>query len=97
MSVVRPLTDAERRVLQRVARTEVGRVSERMPLVLLAGRRYRVPQIAAICDCDEATGRTWLNRFETAGVDGGRDQPRSGRPCRAAAGARAGPPRAPVR
>lgn len=80
MIFVRPLTDEERRVLQRLARTEVGRVSERMHMVLLSSRGYAVPQIAAIFDCDEATVRTWLARFETDGVDGVRDRPRSGRP-----------------
>ena len=80
MLYVRPLTDDERRLLQRLARTEVGRVSERMRMVLLSSRRYSVPQIAAIFECDEATVRTWLGRFETAGVDGLRDHPRSGRP-----------------
>ena len=88
MIFVRPLTDDERRVLQRLARTEVGRVSERMHMVLLSGRRYPVPQIAAIFDCDEATVRTWLGRFEADGVDGLRDRPRSGRPRTADADAR---------
>jgi transposase len=88
MIYVRPLTDDERRVLQRLARAEVGRVSERMPMVLLSSRHYAVPQIAAIFDCDEATVRTWLGRFETDGVDGLRDRPRSGRPRLADAGAR---------
>ena len=88
MLFVRPLTDDERRALQRLARTEVGRVSERMHMVLLSGRRYPVPQIAAIFDCDEATVRTWLSRFESDGVDALRDRPRSGRPRRADADAR---------
>jgi len=88
MLYVRPLTDDERRVLQRLARTEVGRVSERMHMVLLSGRRYPVPQIAAIFDCDEATVRMWLSRFESDGVDALRDRPRSGRPRRADADAR---------
>ena len=88
MIFVRPLTDDERRVLQRLARSEVGRVSERMHMVLLSSRGYPVPQIAAIFDCDEATVRTWLGRFEAEGVDGLRDRPRRGRPRTADAGAR---------
>jgi len=88
MLFVRPLTDDERRELQRLARTEVGRVSERMHMVLLSGRRYPVPRIAAIFDCDEATVRTRPGRFETEGVDGLRDRPRSGRPRTADAGDR---------
>ena len=88
MIFVRPLTDDERRVLQRLARAEVGRVSERLHMVLLSHRRYAVPEIAAIFDCDEATVRTWLGRFEAEGVDGLRDRPRSGRPRTADADAR---------
>ena len=77
MIFVRPLTDDERRTLQRLARSEIGRVSERMHMVLLSGRGYPVPQIAAIFDCDEATVRTWLGRFEAEGVDGLHDRPRA--------------------
>jgi transposase len=88
MIFVRPLSDEERRVLPQLARTEVGRVSERIHMVLLSSRGYAVPQIAAIFECDEATVRTWLARFEAAGVDGVRDRPRSGRPPKADAGAR---------
>ena len=88
MIFVRALAADERRVLQGLARTEVGRVSERIRMVLLSGRGYAVPQIAAIFECDEATVRAWLARFEADGVDGLRDRPRSGRPPKADAGAR---------
>lgn len=88
MIYVRPLTDDERRLLRHLARTEVGRVSERVRMVLLSDRRYAVPQIAAIFECDEATVRTWLDRFEREGVDGLRDRPRAGRPRKADAAAR---------
>jgi transposase len=88
MHFVRPLADDERRVLHGLARSEVGRVSERIRMVLLSGRGYAVPQIAAIFECDEATVRTWLGRFEAEGVEGLRDRPRSGRPRPADAGAR---------
>src|ERR671916_537289 len=88
MIFVRSLNDDERHALQRLVRTEVGRVSERIRMVLLSGRGYAVPQIAAIFECDEATVRTWLGRFEADGVDGLRDRPRGGRPPKADAGAR---------
>ena len=88
MIFVRALTEEERRALPQLARTEVGRVSERIHMVLLSSRGYPVPQIAAIFDCDEATVRAWLARFEADGVDGLRDRPRSGRPPKADAGAR---------
>jgi transposase len=54
-------------------------------MILLSSRGYTVPQIAAICECDEATVRSWIERFEASGVEGLRDRPRSGRPRKAEA------------
>jgi len=89
MVFVRTLQESERQQLKRLARREVGRVSERIRMILLSSRGYSVPQIAAIFECDEATVRQWITRFEAEGVDGLRDRPRSGRPRRADAAARA--------
>jgi transposase len=83
MIVVRALTESERRELKQAARREVGRVSERMRTILLSSRGYSVPQIAAIFECDEATVRSWIARFEAEGVAGLRDRPRAGRPHKA--------------
>jgi transposase len=80
MVFVRPLQDTERQELKRLACQEVGRVSERIRMILLSTRGYTVPQIAAIFECDEATVRTWIARFTAEGVQGLRDHPRSGRP-----------------
>jgi transposase len=89
MIYVRPLSEAERGELKRLARREVGRVSERVRMVLLSKRRYTVRQIAAIFECGEATVRHWLARFEAEGAAGLRDRPRAGRPRKADAAARA--------
>ena len=80
MVFVRALDEAERAALKQGVRREVGRVSERMRAVLLSARGYAVPQIAGIVECDEATVRDWLARFEAGGVAGLRDRPRSGPP-----------------
>jgi transposase len=88
MVYVRPLAEAERQELKRLARREVGRVSERMRAVLLSGRGYSVPEIARIFECDEATVREWIRRFEAEGVAGLRDRPKSGRRPRATPAAR---------
>jgi transposase len=85
---VRRLSEPERKELKRLARRELGRVSERIHMVLLSERRYSVGQIAQIFDCSEATVREWLERFEAEGIQGLRDRPRSGRPCKADAVAR---------
>ena len=83
MVYVRKLSDRERRELRLLARREVGRVSERIHMVLLSSRGYTVPRIAEIFDCDEATVRHWIARFEAEGVPGLRDRPRLGRPRKA--------------
>jgi len=88
MLYVRTLSESERRELKRQARQQVGRVSERMRMVLLSERRYSVPQIAQIFECSEATVRDWLARFEAEGVTGLQDRPRAGRPRKADAVAR---------
>lgn len=80
MIFVRKLDERERRELKRLARREVGRVSERIRMILLSSRGYGVPQIAEIFEYDEATVRSWIERFETDGVEGLRDRPRPGRP-----------------
>lgn len=48
MSSIGPLDESERRRLKQVARRAVGRVSERIRMVLLASRGYSIAQIAAI-------------------------------------------------
>jgi transposase len=84
----RRLSAGERQALKRLARREVGRVSERLHMVLLADRGYSVAQIATLYECSETTVRQWLARFEAGGVVGLRDLPRPGRPRTADAVAR---------
>ncbi|MBI4497106.1 MAG: IS630 family transposase [Chloroflexi bacterium] len=88
MVFVRPLDDRERQQLRRLTRQEVGRVSERIRMILLSNRGYTVPQIAAIFECAEATVRHWIARFDAQGMEGRRDRPRPGRPRKADAAAR---------
>jgi transposase len=78
----------ERRELRLMARREVGRVSERVHMVLLADRGFGVAQIAAIYECSETTVRQWLGRFAAGGAAALRDLPRCGRPRKADAVAR---------
>jgi transposase len=74
------LNEDQRQALQQVSRQAVGRVALRAQMVLLSGRGYDVPAIAAIHDCGEEVVRTWLHRYEREGVAGLADEPRSGRP-----------------
>jgi transposase len=75
-----PLTDAQRRDLERVRRRAVGRVSQRAHMVLLSARGYSVRQIAEIFAVGEDVVRTWLRRYAREGPSGLDDRPRPGRP-----------------
>jgi transposase len=88
MSGIGPLDETERRRLKQLARRAVGRVSERIRMVLLSSRGYSIAQIAAIFECEEATVRHWLERFQEEKESGLQDRPRSGRPRTAGPAAR---------
>jgi transposase len=79
---VRKLTDEERETVERLARsrTAPARLVERAQMITLASRGRRVSAIAAELGLGAETVRTWLKRFNVAGVDGLADAPRSGRP-----------------
>jgi transposase len=83
MMFVRALNEQERQELKRLARREVGRVSERIRMILLSSKGYSVQQIADIFECDPSSVRAWLERFQAEGVKGLHDRPRSGRPPKA--------------
>jgi transposase len=87
MSSIGPLDESERRRLKQLARRAVGRVSERIRMVLLSSRGYSSAQIAAIFECDEATVRHWLQRYQAEKESGLQDRPRSGRPRKAGSAA----------
>src|SRR5690554_6759179 len=87
MVYVRSLSEAERLLLKQQTRRTVGRVAERIRMILLSSRGYSVPEIARIFECEEATVREWIRRYEAEGLPGLKDRPRSGRPPRAHAAA----------
>ncbi len=87
--VFRPLSDAERKWLRRLARREVGRVAARIHRVLRSARGYPVGRSAEVFAWDEDTVRPWLRRFEAQGVESVRGRPRSGRSRTADAAAQA--------
>ena len=74
------LSNEHRDDLERVSRHAVGRVALRAQMILLSGRGYSVPQIAAIHDCGHDVVRIWLHRYEDKGIAGLHDDPKSGRP-----------------
>jgi transposase len=76
------LNDSEKSSLRMLARQEIGRVSERIHFVLMAGQGMSAPEIGEVMGYDTETVRTGLKRYGVSGVEGLRDQPRSGRPCK---------------
>jgi transposase len=79
---LRPVTADEERAITRLrqSRTEAARLVERARIVWLASQGRRVPAIAAELHVHEQTVRSWLKRFNAAGLDGLQEAPRPGRP-----------------
>lgn len=79
---LRPLTPDEHKTITRWrhSRTEAARLVERARMIWLASQGWHVPAIAAELRLHEQTVRTWLTRFNAAGLDGLRDAPRPGCP-----------------
>jgi len=79
---LKKLTAEEQSAIDKLARsrTAPAREVERAHIILLASRGKRVPAIAKELELTEITVRTWLQRFNAAGLEGLQDRPRSGRP-----------------
>lgn len=79
---VRPLTAEEAETVEHLARsrTAPARAVERARIVWEAHQGARVPAIADRLGVCAATVRTWLRRFNAAGLAGLADTPRPGRP-----------------
>jgi transposase len=79
---VEKLTVEEQAAIEKLARsrTASARDVERAQIILLASRGKRVPAIAKDLEVTETTVRTWLKRFQAAGLASLQDRPRSRRP-----------------
>ena len=67
------------RALAQGRKTEV-RLRDRARICWLAHQGWRIPRIAAELGLCRATVRTWITRFNAAGLDGLHDAGRTGRP-----------------
>ncbi len=79
---VRPLTREERTEIQRRAqsRTDPARVVERARIIWAMHHGHRAPAVARRLGIGADVVRQWARRFNTAGLAGLGDRPRSGRP-----------------
>ena len=84
MIFVRRLSRLEYAMLQWMTRQEIGRVSQRAYTILLSDQQRSVSEIAGPFGVSRTTVRFWIQRFEAAGPSGLYDEPRSGRPRKAA-------------
>ena len=67
----------------RMARHEIGRISQRAQMILWFAQTRSVPEIATIFDTTAATVWFWIRRFDRLGPSGLHDEARCGRPRRA--------------
>ena len=79
---VREMTEQERESIERLSRSRTAPVRqvERVRMVQWAKEGQRVPHIAMRLGVAENTVRTWLHRFNEAGLPGICDEARTGRP-----------------
>src|SRR6516165_2443727 len=79
---LRALSAEEQDVIEKLAhsRTAAARLVERARIILLASQGHWVPAIAHQLQLTAITVRTWLKRFNAAGLAALTDKPRSGRP-----------------
>ena len=79
---LRTLSPEEHATVEKLAhsRTAAARLVERARILLLANQGHRVPAIAHQLQLTAITVRTWLKRFNAAGLAALTDKPRTGRP-----------------
>ena len=79
---VRELSEAERATIEAWRGTRAGSVRrrDRACIVALSAQGWWVSDIARIVRVTPQVVRKWIKRFNVAGLDGLKDQPRSGRP-----------------
>ena len=79
---LRAVSDDEQTKIERLTHAQSApvRLVRRARIIQLAMQGLTAPHIAAQLQLSEKAVRQWLKRFETAGLDGLEDAPRSGRP-----------------
>ncbi len=77
---VRSLSEAERKALRELYRqTKDADLRTRCQMVLLSAQEYAVSDIAELTLFNEDSVLYWLDRYESQGLSGLEDRPRTGR------------------
>lgn len=77
---VRSLSNTEQKALRDLYRqTQEADVRTRCQMILLSSQEYGVSEIAKLTLFNEDSVRYWLDRYESEGLAGLEDRPRSGR------------------
>jgi len=78
---IRSLSKVERKALRELYRqTQNADVRTRCQMILLSSQEYAVSEIAELTLFNEDSVLYWLDRYESQGLQGLEDRPRSGRP-----------------
>lgn len=81
MKFVKKLKKQEEKQLKEILKTSSDhKKRQRAHAILLSARKHKIDMIAQIFDVDRDTVSEWINRWETIGIVGLSDAPRSGRP-----------------
>ena len=77
---IRRLSKAEQKALRELYRqTQNADVRTRCQMILLSSQEYAVSEIAELPLFNEDSALYWLDRYESEGLAGLEDRPRSGR------------------
>ena len=78
---VRGLSETEQKALRELYRqTHNADVRTRCQMILLSTQEHPISEIADLTLFNEDSVRYWLDRYESQGLSGLEDRPRSGRP-----------------
>jgi transposase len=78
---VRSLSQAEEKALRELYRqTQNADIRTRCQMILLSAQEHAVSEIAELTFFNEDSVLYWLDRYESQGLSGLEDRPRSGRP-----------------
>ena len=65
---------------ERILQSTDYRLISRCRAMMLSHKGYTINDLAYIFDVDRDTVTNWMDRYESQGIAGLKDQPRSGRP-----------------